>query len=132
MDQHCVSQPPVKVNGKRSGSFVIEWSVRQGCCYFLFSPSLLWGYCLVGLEMRRQNPALIGIPLVGSVRVRVSAFADNITVFVSRHSETEAVKKAVARYEQVAEPRSTVPRVRDPLPIVRTPLLPKGPRVRSG
>ena len=46
--------------------------------------------------------ALVSVPLVDCVRERVSAFADDITVFVSHRSDIEAVKKLVARYEQVA------------------------------
>ena len=33
---------------------------------------------------------------------RVSAFADDITIFVSRRLDIEAVKKAAAGYEEVA------------------------------
>ena len=50
---------------------------------------------------------MIGIPLVGRVRARVSVFADDITVFESRRSDIDALKKAVARYEQVAEAKVT-------------------------
>ena len=90
------------VNGKRSGSFAIQRSVRQGCPL-----SLLYVLALEPLlpshKDKKANPALICVPLVGRVRARVSAFADDITVFVSRRSDIDAVKKAVARYEQVAE-----------------------------
>ena len=48
------------------------------------------------------RPALRGILLTGSVRAKISAFADDITVFVSRRRDILAVKEAVARYEKVA------------------------------
>ena len=54
------------------------------------------------LRDEKANQALIRVPLVGCVRARVSAFADDIRVFVSRCSDIEAVKKTVAKYEQVA------------------------------
>ena len=34
--------------------------------------------------------------------MKVPAYADDITVFVSRRSDIKAVKKAVERYEEVA------------------------------
>ena len=43
------------------------------------------------------NPALRDVPFAGPLSARVSAFADDITVFVL---DVEAVKKAVAEYEQ--------------------------------
>ena len=48
------------------------------------------------------RPALRGIPLAGSVHARISAYADDITVFVSSRLDILAVKKAVERYEKVA------------------------------
>ena len=38
----------------------------------------------------------------GRCRARVSAFADDITVFAPHRSDREAVKKSVARYERMA------------------------------
>ena len=54
------------------------------------------------LRDARDGPALRGILLSGSVRAKISAFADDITVFVSRHRDILAVKEAVVRYEKVA------------------------------
>ena len=48
------------------------------------------------------NPTLCGIPFAGPLTARVSAFADKITVFVSRHLDIKVVKKAVAEYERIA------------------------------
>ena len=47
-------------------------------------------------------PALRGILLTGSDRAKISAFADDITVFVSSRLDIMAVKIAVERYEKVA------------------------------
>ena len=86
-------QAVVQVNGRRTGTFAIERSVRQG---FPLSPVLY----ILALEplLRRlrdegKNPALHGIPFSGPLTTRVSAFADDITVFVSRR--LEAGKKVV-------------------------------------
>ena len=54
------------------------------------------------LRDRGARPALRGILLNGSVRAKISAFADDITVFVSRRRDIVAVKEAVAKYEKVA------------------------------
>ena len=43
-----------------------------------------------------------GIPFAGSLTARVSAFADDITVFVSRRLDIKAVKKAVGESERIA------------------------------
>ena len=90
------------VNGRRSRVFAIERSVRQGCP---LSPLLY----VLGLEpllrrlrYRTTNPALHGVPSAGPLTARVSAFADDITVFVSRRLHIKAVKKAVSEYERIA------------------------------
>ena len=95
-------QAVLRVNGKRSGSFAIEWSVWQGFPLFPLVYVLALKPLLRRLREEKANLALIGVFLVGCVRARVSAFADDITVFVFRRLDIEAVKKAVARYEEVA------------------------------
>ena len=80
---------------------MIERSVRQGC---LLSP-LLYVLALEPLLRRLRDegtgPTLRGIPFVGRLAARVSAFADDITVFVSRRLDIEAVKEAVVEYERI-------------------------------
>ena len=95
-------QAVVQVNGRRSRVFAIERSVRQGCP---LSP-LLYVLALEPLLRRLRDegtsPSLRGIPFVSSLAARVSAFADDITVFVSRRLDIKAVKKAVSEYERIA------------------------------
>ena len=92
----------VQVNGRGSGAFAIERSVRQG--YPL--PPLLYVLTLEPLLRRLRNegtsPALRCVPFVGCLTTRVSAFADDITVFVFRRLDIEAVKEAVVEYERIA------------------------------
>ena len=92
----------MQVNGRRSGVIAIERSVRQGCP---LSP-LLYVLALEPLLRRLRDegtsPALHGIPFVGRLAARVSAFADDVTVFVSHRQDIEAVKEAVAEYERIA------------------------------
>ena len=57
---------------------------------------------LCRLRDEGTNPALRGIPFAGPLTARGSAFADDITVFVSRHLDIEAVKKVVGEYERIA------------------------------
>ena len=82
--------------------FVIERSVRQGCP---LSP-LLYVIALEPLLRRlrdeRTSPSLRGVFFAGPITARVSAFADDITVFVSRCLDIKAVKEAVVEYERVA------------------------------
>ena len=95
------SQAVVQVNGRRSRVFVIERLVRQG---FSLSP-LLYVLALEPLLRRLRdevtNPALRGVPFAGPLTARVSAFADDITVFVSRLLDIEAVRKAVGEFERI-------------------------------
>ena len=95
-------QAVMQVNGRRSRVFAIERSVRQGC-----SLSLLLYVLALELLLRRlwdegTNLALRGVPFAGPLSARVSAFADDITVFVSRRLDIKAVKKAVGEYERIA------------------------------
>ena len=95
-------QAVVQVNGKHSEVFAIEWSVRQGCPLFPLLHALTLELLLRRLRGEETNPALRRVPFVGRVRAKVSAYADDITVFVSRRFDILAVKKAVQRYEEVA------------------------------
>ena len=91
------SQTVVQVKGRRSRAFLIDCSVRQDCS---LSP-LLYFLALEPLLRRLRdegtNPAQRGVPFAGPLRARVSAFADDITVFVSRRLDIKAVKKGVSR-----------------------------------
>ena len=95
-------QAVVQVNGRRSGAMATERSVRQGCP---LSP-LLYVLALEPLLHRLRDegtsPTLRGVPFVGCLAARVSAFADDITVFVSRRLDIEAVKVVVVEYERIA------------------------------
>ena len=80
----------------------IERSVRQGCP---LSP-LLYVLALEPLLRRLRDegtsPALRGIPFAGRLAARVSAFADDVTIFASRRLDIEAVKEAVVENERIA------------------------------
>ena len=92
-------QAVVQVNVRRSGAFAIERSVRQD--YPLFP--LLYVLALEHkLRDEGTSPALRGVPFAGRLAARVSAFAYDITVFVSRRLDIEAVKEAVVEYERIA------------------------------
>ena len=95
-------QAVVQMNGRRSGAFAIERSVRQACPV---SP-LLYVLALEPLLRRLRDegtsPALRGVPFAGRLTARVSAFADDITVFVTHRLDREAVKEAVVEYERIA------------------------------
>ena len=95
-------QAVVQVNGRRSRVFAIERSVRQGCPLFPLLYFLALEPLLRRLRDRTTNPALSGVPFAGLLTARVSAFADDIIVFVSRHLDIKAVKKAVGEYERIA------------------------------
>ena len=95
-------QAVVQVNGRRSRAFAIERSVRQGCPLSLLLNVLALEPLLSRLRDEGTNPALRSVPFAGPLTARVSAFADDITVFVSRRLDIKAVKKAVGEYERIA------------------------------
>ena len=96
-------QVVVQVNGRHSETFAIERSVRQGSPLspLLSSMSSLWSPCSVGSVMRGQM-TLRGVPFAGPLTARVSAFADDITIFVSHCLYIKAVKEAVGEYKRIA------------------------------
>ena len=89
----------VQVNGKPSEVFAIELSVRYGCPLspLLYVPAL--EPFLRRLRNKKANPALSGVPFGGRVKTKASAYADDITVFVSRHLSILAMKKSVEKFE---------------------------------
>ena len=95
-------QAVVLVNGRCSEAFAIERSVWQDCPLSPLLYVLALEPLLRNLRDERDGPALCGILLTGSVRAKISAFADDITVSVSRRRNILAVKEAVARYKKVA------------------------------
>ena len=54
------------------------------------------------LRDKRTSPTQRGVPFAGPLSARVSAFADDIPVFVSRRLDIKAVKEAVVEYERIA------------------------------
>ena len=94
-------QALVQVSGRRLGAFAIERSVWQGCSLSPLLHVLTLEPLLRRLWDEWANPALRGIPFVGSLTAKVSEFADDITVFVFRRLDIKAVKKAVAEYERL-------------------------------
>ena len=95
-------QAVVQVNGRRSRVFAIKHLVRQGFPLSSLLYVLALEPLLRRLRDRTTNPALHGVPFAGLLTARVSAFTDDITVFVSRRLDIKAVKKAVGKYEQIA------------------------------
>ena len=83
-------QAVVQVNGKRSEAFAIERSVWQGS--FLSPLLYVLALELFFLRLRDgENPALRGVLFADRLR----AYADDITIFMSRRSDIKAVKKAI-------------------------------------
>ena len=54
------------------------------------------------LKDKNASPTLRGTLFAGLLSAKVSVYADDITVFESRRLNIKAVKKVVARYEQIA------------------------------
>ena len=95
-------QAVVQVNGRCSGAFAIKRSVQQSCPLSPLLYVLALEPLLRRLRDERDSLALHGILLSYSVRAKISVFADDITVFVSRRRDILAMKEAVASYKKVA------------------------------
>ena len=91
----------VQVNGKLSSVFALSRSVRQGCPLSPLLYALALEPLLRRLKDETSSPALRGIGVPGGARARVSAYADDVSAFVSSREDIEAVQKAVDRYEKV-------------------------------
>ena len=76
-------QAVVQVNGERSEAFALEQSVRQGCSLSPLLYVLALEPLLYTLRDRTANPALRGVLFAGRIRAKISAYTDDITVFVS-------------------------------------------------
>ena len=87
----------VRVNGKCSESFALSRSVRQGCP---LSP-LLYCLALEPLLRRLRDGGRRGVLLPGGARARNSAYADDVSVFVSSHEDILAVLQALDEYERI-------------------------------
>ena len=74
-------QAVVPVNGRCSRVFAIERSVRQGCPLSPLLYVLALEPLLRRLRHERTSPSLRDIPFVSRLVAKVSAFADDITVF---------------------------------------------------
>ena len=98
-------QAVVQVNGRRSRAFAIERSVRQGCPLSPLLYVLAFEPLLRKLRDEGTSPALRGVPFAGPLTARVSTFADDIAVFVSRRLDIKAAKKAVGEYERITGAR---------------------------
>ena len=92
----------VQVNGRRSRVLAVERSVRQGCPLSPLLYVLALEPLFRRLRDRMTNLALRGVPFAGPLTARVSAFTDDITVFVSRRLDIKAVRKAISEYERIA------------------------------
>ncbi len=82
------------MNGRRSEVFAVERSVRQGCPLSPLLYVLALEPLLRRLRDERTSPSVRSVPFAGPLTARVSAFADDITVFVSHRLDIKAVKKA--------------------------------------
>ena len=95
-------QAVVQVNGRCSKAFMIKRSVRQGCPLSPLLYILAVEPLLCRLRDERARAAQHRIPLAGHVWAKVSAYTQDITVFVSCCLDILAVKEVVVRYEKVA------------------------------
>ena len=95
-------QAVVQVNGGRSRASAVERSVRQGCPLSPLLYVLALEPLLRRLRDEETNPALHSVPFAGPLTAKVSAFADYITVFISRRLDIKAAKKTVGEYERIA------------------------------
>ena len=93
-------QTGVQVNGKRSG--LLRSSRRPGRVALCLLNVLALEPLLLRLRDEKASSTQCGILFASPLSAKVSAYADDISVFVSCRLDIKAVKKVVARYEQIA------------------------------
>ena len=92
-------QAVVQVNGKRSGAFAIECSIRQGCLISSFLYDLVLNPLLRRLRDEKASPALRVILLLALFRQR---YPRMLMISLSLCLDIKAVKKVVVKYKQIA------------------------------
>lgn len=108
MDQPVESHPSsalVQVNEKRSNSTALLRLVRQCCPLSLLLYTLALEPILRRLRERTCSLALRRISVAGEARVRVSAYADDVSIFLLCRKEIEVMQKSPERYEKFMVPR---------------------------
>ena len=88
----------VKVNGNMSQSFLIERGVRQGCPLSMILYIIL---AEVTIENIRQNKNIIGIT-VFQKEIKISAFADDTTIYIGDNSSFIHLQKQLQDFELFA------------------------------
>ena len=83
-------------------SGIPPWLARHGCTLSPLHYVLTWEPLFHRLRDEMAHLALHGVPFASHVRAKVSAYANDITVFVFHRLDILALKKAVERYEEVA------------------------------
>lgn len=91
----------IQVNGKWPRAFALSRSVRQCFLQLPLIYPLVLDPLLHRLRHMACTPALCGITVPGDIHVRVSAYADVVSIFVLCCSDIEVVQKALERYEKV-------------------------------
>uniref|UniRef100_A0A6I8STC9 Reverse transcriptase domain-containing protein n=1 Tax=Xenopus tropicalis TaxID=8364 RepID=A0A6I8STC9_XENTR len=86
------------VNGWSGESFGVSSGVRQGCP---LNP-LLYVFAIDPLIRRIECDALAGVPLSPGRALKVSAYADDVTVVVSSGEEAETVARVLRDYSRAS------------------------------
>ena len=85
-------QVVVQVKGKRSKALGIKSSVQQCCLLSPFLYALVLEPLLCKFRDENVSPALDVIPFAGPLSAKLSAYADDITVFVSSCQDIKTMK----------------------------------------
>ena len=91
----------VQVNGKRSAPFPVSRSVRQGCPLSPLLFVLTLEPFLRRLRDQARRPALRGIALSGGGLARDSAYADDVTLYISSIEGMQAADSAIVEHNRI-------------------------------
>lgn len=87
------------VNGKLTEAFPVTRGIRQGCP---LSP-LLFALCLDPLLRRITDcPLIRGFPLPGQGQVKVSAYADDVSLFIRDEDSYAAFLRLFGEYSELS------------------------------
>ena len=93
------SKVQINVNGILTKDFKIDREVKQGCPL----SSALYVIAISPLLYKiKHEPRLQGVQLSTAKRLKISAYADDVTVFVRNQAELDIIREHFNTYEAVA------------------------------
>ena len=93
------TETQIKVNGHLSQAFLVKRGLRQGCPLFMILYTIFIVYIIYNI---RQNSGKKGI-VIGEKKLKISAFADDITIYTRSNSYLAHLETQLKHFEKVTD-----------------------------